>query len=47
MKSNEPTLSRRSFLSISWKLVLGLSGLLGLGGLLQYLGYQSEPASPT
>jgi cytochrome b6-f complex iron-sulfur subunit len=47
MKSNKPILTRRSFLSIAWKLILGLSGLLGLGGLIQYLDYQSEPASPT
>jgi cytochrome b6-f complex iron-sulfur subunit len=47
MKSNEPSLSRRNFLSLAWKLILGLSGLLGLGALIQYLGYQSEPASPT
>ena len=47
MKSNGPILSRRSFLSMTWKLVLSLSGLLGLGGLIQFLDYQSEPASPT
>jgi cytochrome b6-f complex iron-sulfur subunit len=47
MTSNEPSLSRRNFLSLAWKLILGLSGLLGLGALIQYLGYQSEPASPT
>jgi cytochrome b6-f complex iron-sulfur subunit len=47
MKSNKIILSRRSFLSIAWKLILGLTGLLGLGGLIQYLDYQSEPASPT
>jgi cytochrome b6-f complex iron-sulfur subunit len=46
----EPTgqsISRRSFLNFIWKALLTLSGLLGLGGILQFLGYQTEPAPPT
>jgi cytochrome b6-f complex iron-sulfur subunit len=47
VKVPDSTISRRSFLNIGWKVLLGLFGMLGLGGLLQYLGYQSEPAPPT
>ena len=47
MGSSVPNISRRNFLNLAWKLLLALSGLLGVGGLLQYLGYQSEPAPPT
>lgn len=47
MHPSDPIISRRGFLNLVWKILLGLSGLFGLGGLLQYLGYQSEPAPPT
>ena len=40
-------LSRRDFLSLTWKSLLGLSGLLGLGGLWRFLSYQTDPAPPT
>ncbi len=37
-----PVLSRRDFLTLVTRGVLGLSGVLGLGMLLRYLGAQSE-----
>jgi cytochrome b6-f complex iron-sulfur subunit len=39
--------SRRDFLILLSKGSLALSGFLGLGMLLRFLGYQSEPAAPT
>ena len=47
MEPTEPVVSRRNFLNLIWKSLLSLSGLLGLSGILQYLGYQTEPAPPT
>jgi cytochrome b6-f complex iron-sulfur subunit len=40
-------LTRRSFLTLTGKGLLVLSGLLGLGELLQFLGYPSEASPPT
>jgi cytochrome b6-f complex iron-sulfur subunit len=40
-------LSRRDFLSIVWKSLLGLSGLLGLGGLARFFSYQTDPPPVT
>jgi nitrite reductase/ring-hydroxylating ferredoxin subunit len=37
-------LSRRNFLNLAWKGLLGLSGLLGLAGLCRYFSYQPYPA---
>jgi hypothetical protein len=39
-------LSRKDFLTLTWKGILALSGLLSLGGLAEYLSFQTEPASP-
>jgi cytochrome b6-f complex iron-sulfur subunit len=39
-------LSRRDFLKIGTETLLALSGLLGLGGLLRFLGYAGEPEQP-
>lgn len=39
--------SRRDFLKIATKSLFGLAGLLGLGGLVRYLGYQPDPGPPT
>ena len=39
-------LSRRDFLKIGTETLLALSGLLGLGGLLRYLGYAGEAEQP-
>jgi cytochrome b6-f complex iron-sulfur subunit len=39
--------SRRDFLSLTWKGLLGLSGLLGLAGLCRFLSFQTEPAPIT
>lgn len=36
-------ISRRDFLKLSTNALLALSGLLGIGGLIRYLGYQSDP----
>jgi cytochrome b6-f complex iron-sulfur subunit len=47
MKSRDPRLSRRDFLKLARNAVLTASGLLGLGGLLRYLSYQSQPPTPT
>jgi len=40
-------LTRRSFLVLAGKGLMILSGLLGLGELLQFLGYPSEASPPT
>jgi cytochrome b6-f complex iron-sulfur subunit len=39
-------LSRRDFLKMARNGLLTLSGLLGLGGLLRFLSYQSQPPAP-
>lgn len=39
--------SRRDFLTLAWKSLLGLSGMLGLAGLWRFLSYQPDPAPPT
>jgi Rieske Fe-S protein len=39
-------LSRRDFLKILTNTLLALSGLLGLGGLLRFLGYTGEAEQP-
>jgi len=44
---NTKNLSRRDFLKLARNGFLTLSGLLGLGGLLRFLSYQSHPAAPT
>jgi cytochrome b6-f complex iron-sulfur subunit len=44
---NDPRLSRRDFLKWIRTALLTLSGLLGLGGLLRFLSYQSQPPTPT
>jgi cytochrome b6-f complex iron-sulfur subunit len=38
--------SRRDFLKIMTEALLALSGLLGLGGLLRFLGYAGESKPP-
>ena len=40
-------LLRRDFLTLAWKGLLLVGSLLGLGGLLRFLDYQSLPAEPT
>lgn len=40
------TLSRRDFLKLTNRALLTLSGVLGLGGLIRFLGYQAEAAPP-
>jgi len=42
-----PDLSRRDFLKLARDGLLTLSGLLGLGGLIRFLDYQTEPPAPT
>ncbi len=40
-------LSRRDFLRLTTNSLLGLSGVLGLGGLLRFLSYEMDPAPPS
>lgn len=40
-------ISRRDFLKVSTNSLLALSGLLGIGGLIRYLGYQFDPTPPS
>ncbi len=42
-----PEPSRRDFLKLTTTALLTLSGLLGLGGLLRFLDFQTEPAPKT
>ncbi len=38
--------SRRDFIKFSINFLFGISGLLGLGGLIRFLGYKSDPDAP-
>ena len=44
---SEKNLSRRDFLKLARNTFLTLSGLLGLGGLLRFLSYPSQPPAQT
>lgn len=44
---NKPNISRRDFLKLARTALLTASGLLGLGGLIRFLSYSSQPAAPT
>ena len=44
---SERRLSRRDFLKLTRTALLTASGVLGLGGLLRFLSYQTEPPAPT
>jgi cytochrome b6-f complex iron-sulfur subunit len=46
-KMNAGKISRRDFMKMARNGLLTLSGLLGLGGLLRFLSYQSQPPAPT
>jgi Rieske Fe-S protein len=41
-----PNFSRRDFLKISAQGLLGLSGILGLGGLIRFLSFEPDPPPP-
>jgi cytochrome b6-f complex iron-sulfur subunit len=41
------SLTRRNFIKLSIKFLIGVGGLLGLGGLVRFLGYQSDPGPPS
>ena len=40
-------LSRRDFLKLATNSLLGLSGVLGVGGLIRFLSYEMDPAPPS
>jgi cytochrome b6-f complex iron-sulfur subunit len=44
---NKPSISRRDFLKLTLDSLLAFGGLLGLGGLIRFLSYKSEPPQPT
>jgi cytochrome b6-f complex iron-sulfur subunit len=44
---SDRVISRRDFLKVARTTLLTLSGLLGMGGLLRFLGYQSQPPAQT
>gem|GEM_PF-4880246 len=44
---NKPSISRRDFLKLTLGSLLAFGGLLGLGGLVRFLSYKSEPPQPT
>ncbi len=45
--STTAPLSRRSFLTLALKSLLGTSGLFALAGILKFLSYQPDPSPPT
>lgn len=51
MNSDQPSppdsLHRRHFLQLAWKSLLGLSGALGLTGLVRYFSFQPYPTPQT
>lgn len=44
---NKPTISRRDFLKLTLDSLLAFGGLMGLGGLIRFLSYKTEPPQPT
>jgi Rieske Fe-S protein len=44
---SDPQLSRRDFLKLTRTVLLTASGLLGLGGLIRFLSYPSQPPAQT
>jgi cytochrome b6-f complex iron-sulfur subunit len=44
---NKPTLRRRDFLKLTLDSLLAFGGLLGLGGLIRFLSYKTEPPQQT
>lgn len=44
---NKPTTSRRDFLKLTLDSLLAFGGLLGLGGLIRFLSYKTDPPQPT
>ena len=41
-----PDISRRDFLKISSQALLGLSGILGIAGLVRFLSFEPDPPPP-
>lgn len=44
---NKQPLSRRDFLKLTLDSLLTLGGLVGLGGVIRFLSYKTEPPKPT
>jgi cytochrome b6-f complex iron-sulfur subunit len=44
---NKPSVSRRDFLKMTMDSLLVFGGLLGLGGLIRFLSYKTEPPQAT
>jgi cytochrome b6-f complex iron-sulfur subunit len=44
---NKPSIPRRDFLRLTLDSLLAFIGLLGLGGLIRFLSYKTEPPQPT
>ena len=44
---NKPSSSRRDFLKLTLDSLLAFGGLLGLGGLIRFLSYKTDPPQPT
>jgi cytochrome b6-f complex iron-sulfur subunit len=44
---NKPSFTRRDFLKLTLDSLLAFGGLLGVGGLIRFLSYRTEPAQPT
>jgi len=44
---NKPSISRRDFLKLTLDSLLVFGGLLGLGGLIRFLSYKTEPPQQT
>jgi len=44
-RDNMPKINRRDFLKLSTTGLLTASGLLGLGALFRFMGYESESAT--
>jgi cytochrome b6-f complex iron-sulfur subunit len=46
-RDDMPKITRRDFLRLSTTGLLTASGLIGLGALLRFMGYESQPAAKT